>query len=359
MNELTVARPVLDPATPPASPRPRPAVAFSVALVAAVLAPIVTFGISVWLSWDAAWTSAAAEVTRTADAAAEYGRRLLEAQVLRIDRANDVLAGLSDAEIRLREPELHAALRAAAAEREPAEREAFYVFVYDRDGAPLVSSNLLPVPPPSPLLVRREFNQALRGPDAPWVHVGQVLTGSTTGRPFLAISARRSRTGNPPTPGGYDGVVNASVYLDHVNPALAALGTAPGDVVTLVRTDGALLARSVGFGARPPDGARISSGSPMMAVMARGEARATIRAVSSVDGVERVAAYRRVGGDWPIYAFAGRDRAVIAAAWSRSLVPQAALAAGSSALLLLLALAVARRQRALARANADLERRVA
>jgi hypothetical protein len=65
-------------------------------LTLAVTLPALALGLSGWYAWDAAVQSARAEVSRTADAAAQYARRLLEAQALRLDRANDLLAGLSD-----------------------------------------------------------------------------------------------------------------------------------------------------------------------------------------------------------------------------------------------------------------------
>lgn len=329
------------------------------ALVVVVLLPALLLVLSAWRLWDAAWRSAEAEVTRTADAGAEFARRLLEAQLLRIERANEILAGLSDAEVRAREAELHAALRAAAAEREAAERETFYLFVYDRDAYPLVTGAVFPAQS-SRQMMEREFNRALRAADAPPFYVSPVYVGRDTGRAFFAVTARRERTGNGLPAGTYDGVVNASAYLDHVNPALAALAATPDDVVALVRTDGALLARSAGFRVDPAAAEpRLLPGSPMLEVMARGEARAIVRASSPVNRVEQVAAFRRVGGNWPVYVSAARSRAAVIAAWRREVAPQAVMTAVSAVLLALLAGAVLRRQHGLEEANETLEARVA
>jgi hypothetical protein len=51
-----------------------------------------------------------------------------------------------------RERELHVALRDIASERQSADQEAFYLFVYDRNARPLVAGNLYPAPPPGPVL---------------------------------------------------------------------------------------------------------------------------------------------------------------------------------------------------------------
>ncbi|MDP3417728.1 PAS domain-containing protein [Falsiroseomonas sp.] len=327
-------------------------------LAAAVLTPLLVFAVSASRSWDQAWHGAEVEVTRTADAAAEYARRLLEGQVLRLQRANELLAGLSDAEIRAQQTELHRALAGIAAEREPAEQAAFYIFAYDRDGDALVASNLLPVPAPDPVLREREFNQALRGPQAPWVHVSRIYVGRTTRRAYFSVAARRTGAGNGAPPGTYDGVLVASIYLDHARAALSALGAAEGDRVALVRADGVLLALSGDFGSLRPEAMRVAPDSPALAGMAQGLPRIIEARPSATDGVERVAAFRRVGGDWPVYAAAARARPAVVAAWRQAVAPQAVLALGSALLLLLLARVVLRRQAALVATNAALERRV-
>lgn len=327
-------------------------------LAAAVLAPLLVFAVSAWRSWESAWRGAEVEVTRTADAAAEYARRLLEGQVLRLQRANELLAGLSDAEIRAREVELHAALAAITTEREPAEQAAFYLFAYDRNGDALVSSNLLPVPAPAPEIRAREFNQALRGPDAGWAHVSGIYVGRTTRRPYFSVAARRTMTGNGVPEGDYDGVLVASVYLEPASAALAALGAAEGDKVALVRTDGVLLARSSGFESGSAQAPRLQLSAPVAEKMALGVPRIIATRPSGLSVEGRVGTFRRVGGDWPVYAAAARARPAVAAAWRQAVAPQALLSVGSSLLLLLLARVVLRRQGALVATNAALERRV-
>ncbi|WP_237213367.1 HWE histidine kinase domain-containing protein [Falsiroseomonas oryziterrae] len=209
------------------------------------------------------------------------------------------------------------------------------------------------------MLAAREFNQALRPDERPWAHISPVYVGRDTGRAFFAVTRRREGSGNGLPPGAYDGVINASMFLDRVNPTLAALATDPSDVISLVRSDGRLLARSAELASVPPDAATLGAGSPMTAAMARGEERATISRRSSVDGVERVAALRRVGVDWPVYAVAARARSAIVSGWRKAMAPQAALAMAATLLLLGLSHAVLRRERRLADANLDLERRVA
>lgn len=357
MNETSAFRAVPPLATTAGRRRPWSRASLLLALCAAVLAPPLLAGLSAWRAWDATSRGAEAEVVRTADAAAEYARRLLEGQFLRLQRANDVLAGLSDAAIRARETEWHAALGRVVGGSATSEGEVFYITVYDRDAHALVASNILPVASGRSML-DREFNRALRAGDAPPFHISPVYVGRDTGRSFFALSARRERAGNGLPPGSYDGVINASFYVEQVNRSLQALAASPDNVVSLVRTDGALLARSSGLGNLPVAEARLGPGT-MLETMRRGEERSVSREVSTIDGVERVVAYRRVGGPWPVYVSAARARSLVHAAWRAEVLPQGILALASSALLLVLALAVLGRQRELEGSNEVLESRVA
>ncbi|MGX9964933.1 PAS domain-containing protein [Roseomonas sp. F4] len=320
-------------------------------LAAAVAAPLLVCGVSAWRAWDAAWRTATVEVTRTAEAAAEYARRLLEGQVLKLERTQDLLAGLADDEIRARQPELHAALAQVAAEREPADQASFYIFAYDREGQPLVSSNLLPAPAPDDSYPDRDFNQALRAADAPWAFVSQVYVGRNTQRPYFSIATRRHDSGNGLAADAYDGVLVAAVYLDHANAALTALAPGPEGRVALLRADGVLLARSDGFGGHAPETLRLAMNSPILNAMQRQEEQI-------LDTNPRITALRRVGGDWPVYAASVQDRETVVQAWRQVVGPQVLLSFGSSLLLLLLARALLRRDREMATAHAALERRV-
>ena len=83
----------------------------------------------------------------------------------------------------------------------------------------------------------------------------------------------------------------ASLRPNELAEQLRRLSGQPEDVLALVRTDGELLSRSTGFDRPPPP---LSADSPMLPVMASGADRAIVRGRSTVDGIERIAAFRRV-----------------------------------------------------------------
>ncbi|MGG5890559.1 PAS domain-containing protein [Falsiroseomonas sp. HC035] len=326
-------------------------------LPAAVILPMLMTAAAGWLSWRQSWREAELEIAHAADASAEYALRVFDGLVLRIERAGNALAGLSDEQITAREPELHEMLRraATAGPRQDGQREP-YISVYDRDAHPLASGILLPVPR-GRSFGQREFNQALRNPASPTLHVSAAYVASVTDEASFTVSRRRDRTGNGLPSSSYDGVINASIYVSEAETALRRLAsTRQGDVLSLIRVDGAVLARSVPV----PIKARLGENSPLLEAMRTGQPSALVVALSSLDesGGQRIAAYRRVAG-YPVYASAARPRAAIFRRWTTAMLPLLATGGVTTLVMSALALMVRRRQRDLATANAVLEDRVA
>ncbi|WP_207539425.1 PAS domain S-box protein [Sabulicella rubraurantiaca] len=321
---------------------------------AALLLPLLLTAGGAWISWNQAWREAEREVAHAAEVSAEYVQRLFDGLVMRIHRANEILAGLSDEEIRRREAELHVRLRnPVALQPGSATEQEAYIFVHDRHALPLVSSAVVSVSGGS-ALPGRDFNTALRGSDAPRIHVSEVYLGLSTRRPYFALTKRRVATGNGLPPQDYDGVINASVYVEELEARLQRLASNHAeDMVSLIRDDGLILARS----ASVTPGARLQPSHPALTRMAQGEEHLTLTATSPLAGVTRVAAFHRVEG-YPVYATAARPRASIIRRWFSGVLPLLAAALPATLGLAWMALLVGRKQRALADANAELETRV-
>ncbi|MGG5824001.1 PAS domain-containing protein [Falsiroseomonas sp. HW251] len=341
----------------PATAARRSPPAVSLLLPFAIALPLLLMAASAWFSWRQAWREAEAEVTRTAEAGAEYARRVLDGFLLRLDRADEMLAGLSDEDIRAREGDYHAALRAIG-QRTRDDNEQ-HVFLHDRDARTLVSGAIFPAPPLSEVFMDRDYNQALRGPDAPPVYLGKVFVGRVLDRPFFSVARRRERGGNGLPPGAYDGVVVVSPASNAMSAGLRRLlpgdGDGSTDVLALVRDDGQVLARSTGMtGPLPP----ATFQHPVARAVANGATRGTALVRSGVDGVERLSALRRVDG-WPAIASVARPRSAIVARWRDAVGLQLAFGVPAMLALVGLALRVRRRERDLATANAGLEERIA
>lgn len=327
---------------------------------AAVVLPLLLMGGGAWLSWRQAWRSAEAELTRTADAGAEYARRVLDGLLLRADRANSLLAGLSDEAVRAREADLHAAFRALA--ERTGDAGALHAFAQGRAGASLASGEIFPVPPPSVTFEEREYARALRAPGGPPVHLGEVFVGQVLARPFFVVARRREGGGNGLPPGEYDGLVAASADVNAVGAGLLRLvpGGAEGspDVLALVRADGRVLARSSGMAGPLPPLPRTNAVAQGILGGRDGPDREVILRPSGVDHVPRLAALRRVEG-WPAFISVARPRSAIAARWREAVAMQLAFGIPAALALIGLAMLARRSARDLAQANDGLEWRVA
>src|SRR4051812_47574177 len=195
-------------------------------LAGVVTLPLLLIAGTTWHGWTQSWRDAESELLRASDVAAEYLRRVLDGHDLRIQRASDVIADLTDAEITAQEARLHAAFQRIAGQ-EPDGSGPLALFAFDRDARMLVGATVFPVPRDQDF-ADRDFNQTLRDPQAPEPQVGSVYVGRLDGRAFFTLSRRRRDSANPPAPdgpkaAGYDGVVEVSVYVDGANRTLQRL----------------------------------------------------------------------------------------------------------------------------------------
>ena len=309
------ARPTPSAATPsassPASPRP-----LRLVLLAVIWLPLLLLAVGAGVSWRVTWDHAEAELLHTADAAAELARRVLDSQKVMVDRIDDLLRGLTDAEIRDREAELHTELQAMVATLP----QLVTGYVLDRNGVPLVSANVFPVPHDM-RFTDRDFFAGLRGAAASPLFVGQVYQRRTEGALLSAVAQRRRHTGNPHPADGFDGVTTVSVDPRAIGEGLGRLPASPKDAVAMIRTDGEILARFPLLDRPPPP---LPPDSVILESMRMGAERGTGLQRSPVDGRLRLVAFRRIEG-WPVFTFAGRDRSAIIAGWAWSVALLAAI----------------------------------
>lgn len=323
---------------------------FRLLLPAAVVLPLAIQAAGGWLAWSASFEQATAEVTHTADAAAEYVRSVLDGHLLRLERAGQLLAGLPDEEIRAREPEFHAALRAILAGTTAA--DPFRIYVFGRDAQVLVNTDFAQSPPGD--YSDRDYIRILRAPGAPRLVLGETLLGRANERLFFPMTiAREAPSGD--TAGGFAGAINISISPEAVAAGLARLRGEPDDVLSLVRENGAVLARTEPIATPPPW--RQSAGAEVTRRMAEGDVRFTRLGASPLDGTTRLAAYRQVEG-WPVYVAAARTRAAIVARWRERTAWLLAIGLPATLALALLSWLVRRAWRSAEAAREGLEDRV-
>ncbi len=275
--------------------------------MAAVLAPLTVLVVGAWLSWRSVLEDATLQLSRTADAGAEYAARVLEAQALAVGRINERLRGLSDAAIQADEQRWHDELKALVDELPQAE----LAYVIDRNAQPLVATNVYPVRRDT-VLTDRDYFAALSAPGAPETYVSRPFLGRLEQQLLFSVGRARRATGNADRPpGGFDGLTILSIRPDVLAEGMRRLLGPAGDVLALIREDGYILSRTTGQeGMLPP----IPPGRPFHQAVASGAATATYWSTSVVENARALNVIRRVEG-FPVYAVALRPETAIAAHW--------------------------------------------
>ena len=128
----------------------------------------------------------------------------------------------------------------------------------------------------------------------------------------------------------------------------------PGLMVMMVRSDGAVIAR---WPIVESNESRLASNSALSKAMAAGDMQGRIEGVSSVDGEDRLNAFRRLER-YPIYVLAGIDRDAIIAGWQRQLAVLAAFTFPISMALVYVAWVALRRTRRELAAQQSLQQRL-
>ena len=142
------------------------------------------------------------------------------------------------------------------------------------------------------------------------VYISEPLISRSTGEAFFDVSRRWDHNGK------FAGVVSVSLYPAYFTEFYRGMALdVPGLMVMMVRSDGAVIAR---WPTVPADKSRLESDSALLKAMAAGDVQGRIEGVSSVDGEDRLNAFRRLER-YPIYVLAGIDRAAIIAGWQRQL----------------------------------------
>jgi signal transduction histidine kinase/CheY-like chemotaxis protein len=277
----------------------------------ALLLPTVFFAVTAWTSYRDAMVETQTRVDRAARIAREHAARVIETNEEITRHILDLLGTDDDAAVRARERALHDRLRDLTASLP----QIHSVWVWDRSGRPLVSNLAFPVPSWLDISDREYFRWHQAGGGG-W-YVSESLVSRVRGDPFFDITHARHGPD-----GEFLGVVSVSLRPDYFRDFYAELASAErGLIVTLVRGDGALIAR---FPAVTEPGQRLPATTSLVPRMAAGETVGAGRAASPIDGQDRLIAFRKLDR-YPLYVLAGIDVAVVLDNWYREVALLAAL----------------------------------
>jgi len=328
-----------------AAPRPgarldgRPVLRLHVLLVlASLLVPAGLFAAAAWQNRNDVLREGEDTVLRTVLVMQEHALKVFETQELALARVADRVDRLDWSEIAA--PETSAFLAQLQAPFE----QAVSIWVVDRDGVVRAGSQGWNR---SQTIQDREFFRVHRE-GAQGAYVSAAFRGRATGVASFAVSRRRNTAD-----GSFDGIIHIALSPDYFARFFAEAAPPIAHAATLLRADGEILARD------PPGGAtRLGSDSPLMRAIAERPSGGAFRGVSSLDGKDRLYAYRRLG-PWPLYVGFGVETRELMRRWHDNLLLFGGVALVASLLLLLaswLALRGAQAEReASARLRATLE----
>ena len=301
-------------------------------LALAIILPLVFFVGYAWKSYREAGENVRLNVERLGHVAEEQALKVFEINDQINNRVLDLVKGKSEAQIRREESDYHAALSRIAADIP----QLSSLNIFSRTGAMLASNRFYPAPAELSVADRADFLYHKDNHGS--VHVSPVYTGRAFGQSVFNVSvAWRDEKQN------FLGMVSAALrpaYFADYYKYLAE--REEGVAITLIHGSGSVIARYPA----PPEGvSRLDLEGPIMRQIRAGQSAGTADFVSSIDGLERYAAFRQIGA-YPVYLATSYSRQAWLSDWyGRVAVVAGFTAAPSLALCVILLIALRRLQR--------------
>src|SRR4029450_4850121 len=167
-------------------------------MVASIVLPLVLFGFAAWLNYRHEEDVADDRIERSLDILHEHTLKVFQTVEGAIAEVNEIVRGMTDDAIRPDQPRLHGRMKRIV-EALPRLRA---IFPIARPGRPLVSSQLVQVPPDLRSRERSFFN--VHGAGDVGTYVSEVVEPrlAAFGTPFFVLSRRRPAAG-----GTFNGVI--------------------------------------------------------------------------------------------------------------------------------------------------------
>jgi signal transduction histidine kinase/ActR/RegA family two-component response regulator len=264
-------------------------------LVLAVLMPAALFAYLTLSNLVEIRQKADQDLVHIGDLAEAYSLRIFQTIELGLNESQEILRTRPDEQIRAGEASLHERLRGLA--RGLPQLDA--VWAFDKDGRPLVSSSVFPVPPTLNNSDRDYFQAQVAGLGK--LYVGKVVTARVGQFPIFTMSRPRASESE-----NFSGVVAAAIKPDVLVGFFRQLAKGEDQFVALIREDGTFLARY------PEDPAAFSTRTSNVFGQERAQnaTAGTYTSVSPVDRREKRVAYRKITG-YPVYVLAGQPSSIV------------------------------------------------
>ncbi len=291
----------------PASSRSNSAVNWlRVLLAMSIVGPFCLFVFAGWLNYRTVTEHARESVARLADVLMEHALRTIKINDIAVlDMVHD-LNGLDDEAIGQREKEIHDAL-AALVEGLPEKQG---LWVYDKEGHPLVTSAFYPIDRRLDLS-ERDYFRALLGATTQRLFISSIHHGSQSNTDYFSMARPRFLAD-----GSFGGIVISSITPNYFTSFYARAMPKEGWVASLFLAEGRILARYP----LAPAGQDGSARNPLAQAIAGGQDNGDYEtARSAIDGEARLVSYRKVG-EFPMYVGVGQSRSAVLGEWRSTMM---------------------------------------
>jgi two-component system NtrC family sensor kinase len=277
-------------------------------LAASIILPILIFNGVAWIAYRQHFKDAHNRLETMLSVVYEHALKVFETFELAAKYTDELFEDVTDEQLIASEADYHARLKVLT-DTLPQLRD---IWVIDRNGHPLVSGTIFPMPHHLDLSDRDHFvfhkNNAVSG-----MFISDVIDSRAADRRVIVIARRRA------APAGRDefrGIMTTAIAPEYFADYYSTLPLRHSGIVALVREDGVILARHPDLGGRP---ARLAPRTPIFAQISASPLSGILTAVSPFDAVERIIAYRRLQRHG-IYVVAGVETRTIVHDWMRAML---------------------------------------
>jgi len=273
-------------------------------VVLLVAGPVLFFSYLGWRSYHDHFANTRQHLSRTVEVVREHAINVFEANELVASKIELATRNMTDADIRANEADLHKLLKDIVERR----RQVQEIWVIDRNGMPLVTGNVFPVTKEFDQSHQNYFRVFKEGKVRPnELFISRALrSGPQQNVYFQVVKAR-----TPGPNGEFNGVDVVSVEPKYFHGFFSQITENGIETVVLVRDDGFVLARYPD----PPNALdQLPPANPFRRAIGENPVAGVYEARSSVDGVERLAAYQKLP-TLPVYVMATMSRQSAVDAW--------------------------------------------
>ena len=301
------------------------------ALVASLAIPAAVFCWGAWVTYNDAFAHADEELNARMDVLAEQANTVFESVKLTFTSVDTIIDAMPDDQLKSNEEALHAKLH----ELERATVAVSRIWVLDKNGHAVVSSQRFPAPSQLDNADRDYFAaQVAKDRD---IFIGAVHKARLANDRFIGVSRRRAFVN-----GQFSGVIVVGIKPEVFTSFYERLRSDSGGNFVLLKDDGSILAR---YPEAPAGVERMSPQGGFMHILATRPQGGIATSLHTVDGIDRRVGVRRldVAG---LYVSAGIELREIYLAWLSALSVHLIFGLPATAFLFVLVLLTLRRTQA-------------